>query len=226
MSKDYLFNNTINVLMLDNEEKDLRMIKSYFSSNYINIRIIKNIIEAKSELKKNKIDCLIIDTALPNNQGFEFIQKLKNDRKLQYVPFLIVTSRGFVKDRIQGYKSGCSAYLSKPFDPTELQHTIKNIVHQKNVLKEKIISNYFLIKKLRHSIIKKYKNTFKETIFLKLTSKEELVLSYLLKNKRIKYITKQLNSQIRTTEKSISKLLDKTQTRNSKELRSLPWSLI
>jgi len=51
MSKDYLFNNTINVLMLDNEEKDLRMIKSYFSSNYINIRIIKNIIEAKSELK-------------------------------------------------------------------------------------------------------------------------------------------------------------------------------
>jgi DNA-binding NarL/FixJ family response regulator len=94
------------------------------------------------------------------------------------------------------------------------------------VLKEKIISNYFLIKKLRHSIIKKYKNTFKETIFLKLTAKEELILSYLLKNKRIKYITKQLNSQIRTTEKSISKLLDKTQTRNNKELRSLPWNFI
>jgi len=226
MSKDYLFNNTINVLMLDNEEKDPKMIKNYFSLSYINIKFIKNIIEAKNELKKNKIDCLIIDIAITNNQGFEFIQKLKNDRKLRYIPFLIVTSRGFVKDRIQGYKSGCSAYLSKPFDPTELQHTIRNIVHQKNLLKEKIISNYFLIKKLRHNIVKKYKSTFKEAIPLKLTPKEELILSYLLKNKRINYITKKLKSQVRTTEKSISKLLDKTQTKNNKELRALPWNLI
>jgi len=226
MSNNYLFNESINVLMLDNEEKGLEMIKNYFFSEQINIIIAKNIIEAQIQFKKNKIDCFIIDTALSNNKGFEFIQKLKNQQKLQHIPFVIITSRGFVKDRIQGYKSGCSAYLSKPFDPYELHYTIKNIVHQKNMLRERIVSNYLLIKKLRSNIIKKYKHIFKENINLELTLKEELILSYLLQNKRVKYITKKLKIQTRSVEKSISKIFDKTQTKNNIELKILPWNLL
>jgi len=226
MYKNYLSNRLINVLLLDSEEKVLKITKSYFLSNNINIIIAKSVSSAETQLKKKYIDCLIIDTSMSNNQSFKFIQKSKNDPKLQHIPFIILTSRGFVKDRLEGYKSGCAAYLSKPFDPVELYCMIINLVDKKNLLTKKLIANYFLLRKLRFNIIKKYKNSFKENSNIFLTPKEELVLSYLLINKNIAFIAKKLKIHTRTIEKSITKLLDKTQTKNNKELKILPWTLI
>lgn len=226
MSKNYLLKKLITVIMLDNEDKVLKMTKNYFSSNEINVIIVKNITDAKYELKKNSIDCVIIDTTLYDNHSFEFIQNLKNHPKLQYIPFVILTSKGFLKDRIDGYKSGCSAYLSKPFDPIELKCIVENVVYQKNLLKQKLISNYFLAKRFRLSIVSKYKNSFKENPTLILTPKEELILNYLLKNKPIKIITENLKIHSRTLEKSVSKILDKTQTKNKRELQNLPWNIL
>lgn len=226
MSKNALPNKLITVLILDNEEKALKTTKKYFLSNNINITVAKDVLTARNQLKKNKIDCLIIDTSISNNQGFEFIQKLKNDSKLQHIPFIILTSRGFVKDRLDGYRLGCTSYLSKPFDAIELQYMIKNLVYKKNLLTQKLISNYFILKELRLNLIKKYKRSFQETLDLHFTSKEELILSYLLKGKRIKYITEKLKIQTRTTEKSVSKILDKTQITSNKNLKVLPWNII
>lgn len=159
-------------------------------------------------------------------EGFNFIEDLENDPKFRHIPFIILTSRGFVKDRLNGYRSGCTSYLSKPFDPLELHYMIKNLVQKKNLLTKNLISNYFLIKDLRFSVIKKYKDSFKHKLNIFLTPKEELILSFILKNKTTRYITKKLKTHTRTIEKSVSKLLDKTQTKNNKELKTLPWDII
>ena len=226
MPKNHFLNKLITVLILDNEEKVLKMTKNYFLSNNITISAAKDIPNAKVQLKKNPIDCLVIDTSMENEQGFKFIQRLKNDPKLQHVPFIILTSRGFVKDRLDGYKSGCTAYLSKPFNPIELHYIVKNLVLKKNLLSQKLISNYLLLKKLRVNVIKKYRNSFKRNLDLDLTSKEELILNYLLRSKSIKYITEKLKIQTRTIEKSVSKILDKTQTKSNRNLKILPWNVL
>ena len=135
MPKNYLLKKFITVLMLDNEEKVLKMTKNYFFLHQINIIIVKNTMDARYELKQNNIDCLIVDTTIFNNKGFEFIQNLKDDPKFHYIPYIILTSKGFLKDRLEGYKLGCNAYLSKPFDPIELKCKVENIVFQKNLLK-------------------------------------------------------------------------------------------
>jgi DNA-binding response OmpR family regulator len=62
------------VLILDTEEKLLKAIKNYFSSKNIDVSIANSFIMASSELKKNLPDCLVIDIAMPNNWGFQFIQ--------------------------------------------------------------------------------------------------------------------------------------------------------
>ena len=81
MSKNYLLDKLINVLMLDNEEKVLKTTKNYLLSNNVNIIITKTLPNAKIQLKKNNIDCLIIDTSIANNRGSAIIQKLKKDSK-------------------------------------------------------------------------------------------------------------------------------------------------
>lgn len=211
-------------MVIDKEEKVLQMTKSYFLSNDTNVIIVKTVDDAKSKLKKTNVDCIVIDTTMYTTHSDDFIQNLKTNQKLQHIPFVILTSKGFVKDRIKGYTSGCSAYLSKPFDPMELKVIVKNIVSQKNLLTQNLISSYFLVKKLRFNMLKKYKHSYKENRYIILTPKEEIILNYLLKNIRGKSISEKLKISIRTVEKSVSKILDKTQTKNKKELRLLPWN--
>lgn len=52
ISKKHILNKLTNVLMLDNEEKVLKMTKNYFSSSNIDILIAKNINSARNRLKK------------------------------------------------------------------------------------------------------------------------------------------------------------------------------
>ena len=65
------------VLMLDSEEKLLDAIKTYFLIKKIQIVTTSYMEVALSVLKKTLPDCIVIDTAMPNNMGLKFIQELK-----------------------------------------------------------------------------------------------------------------------------------------------------
>ena len=226
MITKYPLKRTTHILILDNEEKGLEVTRKYFSLAGISISTTKNNDQAFIELQKNYTDCIIINTTIPNNETLNFTQKLKANQKFKYIPFILLTSKGLTRDRIEGYKIGCSAYLSKPFDLLELEHIIRNIINQKNSILDLIHLNYCLLKKIRQNIAKNYKNSVKSTIDLKLTSKEELILSYLLKSKSTKLISTKLKIGTRNIERSISKLINKIQIKNAKELKLLPLNLI
>ena len=121
------------ILILDTEEKLLKAIKNYFSSKNIDVSIASNPNTASNELNKNLPDCLVIDIAMPNNWGFQFIQEIKENKKFQHIPFVLLTTKGLTEDRIKGYNLGCSAYVCKPFDPEELESIIKNIISKNDI---------------------------------------------------------------------------------------------
>ena len=64
----------IKIVMLDNEEKLLEVIKNYFSLRDIQIIVTNKLDLAWNELKKNLPDCLLIDIVMPNNEGYNFIK--------------------------------------------------------------------------------------------------------------------------------------------------------
>jgi DNA-binding NarL/FixJ family response regulator len=47
---------------------------------------------------------------------------------LAFTPVVLLTARGFPSDRIRGYEAGCSAYITKPFDPDELVAVIRALL--------------------------------------------------------------------------------------------------
>ena len=99
---------------------------------------------------KNLPDCLLIDIIMPNNEGYDFIKNLKKNKNFQHIPFILLTAKGLTEDRILGYKLGCSAYISKPFDPEELESIIKNIVLKNDIFLESILENYVLLKEIKN----------------------------------------------------------------------------
>lgn len=213
----------IQIVMLDNEEKLLEVIKNYFSLKKIHIVVTNKPDVAWKELEKNLPDCLVIDIIMPNNEGYNFIKNLKKSKDFQHIPFILLTAKGLTEDRILGYKLGCSAYISKPFDPEELEFIIKNIVLKNDLFLESMVENYTAIKEIKFNLIKKYSESIKNKLRFSLTSQEQHVLNQILLGGHTNSIALNLKVSKRNIERYISRLLDKTQTRDIQDLKSLYW---
>ena len=213
----------IQIVMLDTEEKLLKVMKNHFSLRKIQIFVTNKSDVAWNELKKNLPDCLVVDIIMPNNEGYTFIKNLKKHTNFQHIPFILLTAKGLTEDRILGYKLGCSAYISKPFDPEELEAIIKNIVVKNDIFLESMLENYLLIREIKINLIKKYSQSIENKLQFSLTSQEQYILNQILLGNQTTSIALNLNVSKRNVERYVSRLLDKTRTKNIQDLKSLYW---
>ena len=211
------------VLMLDSEEKLLEAIKTYFCIKNIQIITTSYMEVALCALKRTLPDCIVIDTAMPNNIGLKFIQEIKKNKDYEYIPFILLTTRGLTEDRIKGYNLGCSAYIPKPFDPEELEAIIKNIILKSEVFYDFILAMYILIKDTRLEILDTYKPSSKN---VRLTRQEKFILREILAGKNSLELSLKLKMSLRCVEKYVTRILNKTNTRNTMELKRICCSFL
>ena len=210
--------------MLDDDNKLLNVVQKYFSPKKINILPSQTASEAYTTLMKIFPDCIIVDVAIPNNLGYDLINYIKNHKRLKYIPCIFLTTKGLTEDRIEGYKLGCNAYISKPFDPEELESIIHNLISQNKHTLNLSIEMYSTIKKVRTDLVNQYTSTIHNQR-LTLTYDEYTVLKKLLDGQQLNKIADEFNVTTRNIEKHITKILDKTNTKTTKQLKSLPWNL-
>jgi DNA-binding NarL/FixJ family response regulator len=206
------------VLMLDSEEKLLKVIRNYFFIKNIQILTTSYLDVALSFLKKTLPDCIVVDTAMPNNVGLRFIQELKNSKEYDYIPFILLTTKGLTEDRIKGYKLGCSAYISKPFDPEELEAIVKNIILKSDTFYEFILSLYVFVRNTRLDLLNGH---IIGQANLRLTKQEQFILREIILGKTPVELSLSLKISLRCVEKYITRVLDKTNTKNRKELKKI-----
>lgn len=76
--------------------------------------------EALSLFEQNPPDVVVSDVMMPEMDGLEFCRRLRATRSGQLVPFIFLSGRKELDDRIQGHQMGADDYLVKPFEPKEL----------------------------------------------------------------------------------------------------------
>jgi DNA-binding response OmpR family regulator len=76
-------------------------------------------VEAYDAFYEKSYDILLLDVNVPSLNGFELLQKLREDDVK--VPAIFLTSMTDVDDLKEGYKRGCCDYIRKPFDLEELE---------------------------------------------------------------------------------------------------------
>lgn len=76
--------------------------------------------EALSLFEQDPPDVVVSDVMMPEMDGLEFCRRLRATRSGQLVPFIFLSGKKELDDRIQGHQMGADDYLVKPFEPKEL----------------------------------------------------------------------------------------------------------
>ncbi len=97
--------------------------------------------------KKEDIDLVLIDVMMPDIEGYEVCNILKNDPRTQLIPIIIVSALSNRKDRIKGFEAGADEFLTKPVDQLELKTRIRSLLkikelNEKNESERNLARNY------------------------------------------------------------------------------------
>ena len=98
-----------------------------------NIRFSYNGKEALEKLKEELPDLIVSDVMMPEMDGYELCRRVKDDELTRHIPLVLLTARVTLAEKIDGYKHGADQYLSKPFNPKELQVVIESLLSQREL---------------------------------------------------------------------------------------------
>jgi signal transduction histidine kinase/DNA-binding response OmpR family regulator/ligand-binding sensor domain-containing protein len=82
-------------------------------------------------------DLIITDVMMPKVDGFQLCTNLKSDQRTSHIPIIILTAKADEENKLGGLLLGADEFLAKPFSPRELEVRVGNLIHIRQLLREK-----------------------------------------------------------------------------------------
>ncbi|MEO7003026.1 MAG: response regulator transcription factor [Ktedonobacterales bacterium] len=115
------------VLVVDDEPRLVDVVRLNLEIEGYRVLTAENGIEALARLKGDLPDLVVLDVMMPEMDGFE---TLRHIREVSSVPVLMLTVRQEEHDLIRGLEIGADDYMTKPYNPRELQARIKALLRR------------------------------------------------------------------------------------------------
>lgn len=121
------------VLVVEDSLTQRQMISDLLKDSGLNTSVISvsDGVEALARIDNQSPDLVVLDIVMPRMNGYEVCREIKTNPKTQDIPVILCSSKGEDFDRYWGMKQGADAYIAKPFEPTELIGTIKQLLRGK-----------------------------------------------------------------------------------------------
>jgi DNA-binding response OmpR family regulator len=115
------------ILIVDDEPNIVMSLEYTFKKNNFEVFIARDGQEALEILQNQLPDVIILDVMMPLVDGFETLEQIKKNEKLQHCKVMFLSAKNKESDIEKGMALGADAYLTKPF-------SIKKVVEQVNEL--------------------------------------------------------------------------------------------
>ena len=119
------------ILIVDDEERNLKLMGAILKNYDYSFEMAKNGIEALEKTKEYSPDLIFLDIMMPEMDGFETCRRLRENPETRYIPVVMVTALGDHDSRNKGLEAGANDFLTKPVDSTELMVRTKNLLRIK-----------------------------------------------------------------------------------------------
>jgi len=113
------------ILLVDDEVDILEFLKYNLEQEKFEVLVSSNGKDALKNIEQIP-DLIVLDIMMPEMDGFELYQKIKNEKKYQHIPVIFLTAKSGETDEIKGLDLGASDYIQKPVSPKKLIARIKS----------------------------------------------------------------------------------------------------
>ncbi len=131
------------LLLIEDNDDVAFYIQTSLQGRYAVVRAANGAIGIEKALESIP-DVIISDVMMPEKDGFEVCQTLKNDERTCHIPIVLLTAKADVQSRLEGLGVGADAYLSKPFLKEELFIRLEKLVELRKRLQEKYAGKNFV----------------------------------------------------------------------------------
>mgnify|MGYP005838055397 CR=1 FL=1 len=118
----------ISILIVDDEESVRDSLYNWFIEDGYRVETAENAKVALSLVEEKTFDIILADIKMPGMDGMEMHRRIKSLNKDPI--FIIMTAFASVDTAVQALKDGAFDYVTKPFDPDDLSHLIRNAATQ------------------------------------------------------------------------------------------------
>ncbi len=120
------------ILIVDDKEKNIKLLKSMLHSENYQIMEALNGEEALKQVDCFNPDLILLDILMQGIDGFEVCRQIKQNEKTKMIPIVMVTALREREHRIKALEAGADDFLSKPVDSTELLARTKSLLRIKS----------------------------------------------------------------------------------------------
>ena len=134
----------ISILIVDDEESVRDSLYSWFTEDGYRVDVAEHAKKALSLLETSTFDIILTDLKMPGMDGLELLQRIKSLNKDSII--IVMTAFASVDTAVKALKEGAFDYVTKPFDPDDLSHLIRNasrqvsLAHENETLKKRVDS--------------------------------------------------------------------------------------
>jgi CheY-like chemotaxis protein len=123
----------VRVLVVDDEQDSRELIGRALAGQGAKITLADNSQEAIEILEKSDIDVLLADIAMPGEDGYELIKRIRSSAasKLAALPAAAVTAHARQDERQRALAAGFHVHVAKPVEPMELIRTVNHLAHDR-----------------------------------------------------------------------------------------------
>ncbi|WP_422361112.1 response regulator [Reichenbachiella sp.] len=118
------------ILVVEDHPEVRAYITDVIEVNY-KVLLAPNGLKALRVLENETIDLIITDLMMPWLDGFELLERLKEDEKFRKIPVLVLSARTSEEDKTKVLSQGVNDFLCKPFKPQELLLRVENLLTMK-----------------------------------------------------------------------------------------------
>tara|TARA_B100000315_G_scaffold246469_1_gene273798 strand:+ start:18246 stop:19634 length:1389 start_codon:yes stop_codon:yes gene_type:complete len=127
-------NNNGTVLVIDDEQAILQVMTGNLKQNGLSVVTADSAMEGLKLINREIFDTIIVDYQMPQMNGLEFLDKLK-ELEIE-IPVIMVTAYGTIEMAVEAMKKGAVNYLTKPINYEEMELIVKNAIDKQKLLKE------------------------------------------------------------------------------------------
>ncbi len=126
-----------NILIVEDDKNIRKLMEIKLNAEGYNTVTAEDGIIALDKVGRSHFDLIIVDAMMPNMNGYEFIQEIKNLNI--NIPSIMVTAKGDIEDKTLGFMSGVDDYMVKPIDFKELSFRIKAVLRRAKIVSDRKI---------------------------------------------------------------------------------------